>query len=373
MGDTIEIINHRTSDWDELTAFIRRAISFHYRKGQIRTFPMPSTQHIEFTRGWATSFFWCIIDQFGNTTDNEQKWTVYVLGRNQSTKTSTTQTTPINPPPVNLTTKPKEQKGKQRAIDPTDFYLEEPWQNTPQGGGKPKPATPKKLFAQVAASSSKPKISTPQNKYKNIPTACFMAPMPKKPPPCRSYGKKYILHFHRDEKPMERTKLDTQVVTSEINRTYLEFNVKANLAEWTSALNLLIYFTHDSTNSQIEKAKNMILGALTRGCSPKTMFMKSVKWSRIVVRNVSTHKWVHKEPEMGEEELGQPTSKFIPITKEDMEASLRATHPILKNAIFLESPNWTNRSGKPPLDAERANISFMIPDPDKDKLKAQDA
>ena len=52
-GETVEVINHRSADRDELTAFIRRAISYHYRKGQSGTFPMPPTQHVEFTRGWS--------------------------------------------------------------------------------------------------------------------------------------------------------------------------------------------------------------------------------------------------------------------------------------------------------------------------------
>ena len=356
-GDTVEVINHRSADCDELTAFICRAISHHYRKGQSGTFLMPPAQPIEFTRGWSSSFFWCIIDRFGNTTDCEQKRTVYAPGKNLNTKTTTTptgQNVTAKPPPVNMSSKPKptESKGKQRAVEPTDFYLEEPWQDTPQRGAKPKNVTPKKSFAQITALASKPKITAPQSKYDNVPTARFMAPMPRKPPPRRSYGKKYILRFHRDEKPTEGTKLDTRVVTSEINRTCSEFNVKANSAEWTSALNLLIYFTHDSTDSQIEKVKKTILGALARGCSTKTVFMKSVKWSRIVVRDMPTHKWVHKEPVMGEEELGQPTGEFIPITKEDMESSLHAAHPILENTIFLEGPDWTDRSGRPPTDAE---------------------
>ena len=72
-SDVVEIINHRTADQDELTTFICRAISYHYRKGQTGTFPMPPIQHVEFTREWSSSFYWCIINKFGNTTDSEKK------------------------------------------------------------------------------------------------------------------------------------------------------------------------------------------------------------------------------------------------------------------------------------------------------------
>ena len=104
-----------------------------------------------------------------------------------------------------------------------------------------------------------------------------MAPLPKVAPKhTRSYRKRYMLKYSQYEKPTEGTKLSIQVVITEINHTYSHLNIKANLAEWTSALNLQIFFMHNSLDSQIKKARATILGVLAKGYS-KTIFMKSIK------------------------------------------------------------------------------------------------
>ena len=195
--------------------------------------------------------------------------------------------------------------------------------------------------------------------------------MPKRPPPRRTsnFGKRWIIRFHREEKPTKGTATPIQVVVTEINRTCAQFNVKANSAEWTSAMNLLIYFSFDSIESQIMKCNKTILGALAKGCE-HAIFMKSVKWSRIVVRGVPVQCWIAETPPNTPESLELPNGHFVPVTKPDMEHALCASHPLLETAIFMEGPDWTDRSGKPPPEASFANISFAIPNPDDERVKA---
>ena len=97
-----------------------------------------------------------------------------------------------------------------------------------------------------------------------------------------------------------------QAVVSKINRTCAQFNIKANSAKWTPTMNLQLYFTHDSIDPQIEKAKKMILGTVAKGC-PKSVFLKSAKWLRIVVRDMPTQKWIIDEEGMVDEDTGAVT------------------------------------------------------------------
>ena len=124
---------------------------------------------------------------------------------------------------------------------------------------------------------------------------------------------------------------------------------------------------HDSIDPQIEKAKKTILGAVAKGC-PKSVFLKSAKWSRIVVRDVPTQKWTVDEEGMVDEDTGASPGKFVQVTSADIEAELRKAHPLLEQATFLEGPDWTNRDGVP--TGPKGNISFCIPDPDEAHLKA---
>ena len=73
---------------------------------------------------------------------------------------------------------------------------------------------------------------------------------------------------------------------------------------------------------------------------------------------------------MVDEDTGAPHGRFVLVTKEEIETELQHAHPLLTDATFVEGPDWTDRSGKPPLGAEHANVSFTIPDPDDDKVKA---
>ena len=159
-----------------------------------------------------------------------------------------------------------------------------------------------------------------------------------------------MLKYSWNKKPTEGTKLPIQVVVSEINRTCTQLNIKANSAEWTSALNLQIFFTHDSLNSQIEKARVMILGILAKSC-PKAIFMKSVKWSHVVIRDIPTSQWHNSDNGMVDKDTGMPHSSFIKVTKAEIEEELCAAHPLLTNATFIEGLDWTSCTGQPDPEA----------------------
>ena len=69
-----------------------------------------------------------------------------------------------------------------------------------------------------------------------------------------------------------------QVIVSKINCTCASLNIHTNSAEWTQFFNLSIYFTHDSIDAQIKKARATILRVVCKGHSdPNTSFHKAVK------------------------------------------------------------------------------------------------
>jgi len=246
---------------------------------------------------------------------------------------------------------------------------EAPWSQTPKGGGKPKTFA---NAAKVATNTPQPKIMAPQKKYGDVPTSRFMQPAPKatRPPP-RSFGKKYMLKFHRDDKTPAGSRIPAQATVSEINRTCRTLNVRANTAEWTTAGNLFVFFTYDSIDSQIEKARSTILGVLARGM-PRTIFMKLVKWSRIVIRDFPTERWVaptDDEMENQETLYADAYGSFVRVTKDEIATAIRQSHTLLTEAIFMEEPDWTTRDG-PNVDDKTANVSFTVPDPDESLFKA---
>jgi len=165
-----------------------------------------------------------------------------------------------------------------------------------------------------------------------------------------------MIRFHKDEKPTTGTRMPTQAVISVVNAAISQFNIKVNVAEWSPIQNLLLYFTGDSTNSQITKAQAMIMGVLARGCLRST-FLECVKWSRIVVHDVTTQDW------------DTSSSEFVDVDAKSMEAALRTSHPILTDATFMEGPDWTARDG-PKVGSTNTNISFAILDHDESRLKA---
>jgi len=198
-----------------------------------------------------------------------------------------------------------------------------------------------------------------------------MAPPPKQQTRrSGGHGKRYTLRIGKRDKPTPGTAMPIQVIVSEINRTCASLNVRANSAEWTPFLNLQIYFTFDSLDSQIEKAVATILGVVCKGHSdPNTSFHKAVKWSRVVIRNVPKRKWVADADGIRDEDTGAPHGSFVPVTKEDIEAELRNAHPLLADTIFMEGPDWTRRPGSTPDNNEAtANVSFAIPDHEEKRV-----
>ena len=253
---------------------------------------------------------------------------------------------------------------KQSPLFAPGLEPEAPWSQTPKGGGKPKSFA---NAAKAATSTPEPKITTPQKKYGDVPTSCFMQPAPKaaRPPP-RSFGKKYMLKFHQDDKVPAGSRIPAQAAISEINRTCRTLNVRANTAEWATAGNLFVFFTYDSIDSQIEKARSTILGVLARGM-PRTIFMKVVKWSRIVIRDFPTERWVAPNGDEMENQESLHTDaygSFVKVSRDEIATAICQSHPILIDAIFMEEPNWTSRDG-PNAEDKSANISFTVPDPDE--------
>jgi len=180
-----------------------------------------------------------------------------------------------------------------------------------------------------------------------------------------------MIKFHRTDKPSTGTRMLEQAVTGEINRTCgALFHIRASAAEWTSAQNLNIFFTHDSVDAQIVKAGQTILGTVAKGFKG-AIFLKSVKWSRVVIRNVPLYRYVPGTMSHDGDNTDSFSGELQPVTDAELTEALRDAHPILKDAIFTEGPNWTSRDpfiGNPPPYG-KANVSFTLPDPDESRVK----
>ena len=331
--------------------FVSRSAYHHMAPGMSWSFVSPPISFGPFTQNWAHSTDWEVCNHEGDviTSGREIK---YAPGTSYKTHNAVAGRLPDAP---NNTPKS------------TSKLPEDKWRNVPKGGGKPKSGPPKKTFADAAKSTAKPAgPKGPQARYNNIPVQRFMAPPPRSTTRrTHSFGKKYMIKFHNEEKPVRGTETNIQAVVSEVNRTCAsQFHIKCVAAEWTPAMNLIIYFTTDSVDTSIVKAKATIMGTLARGC-PKSIFIKSVKWSRIGVRGFPTQRW---KVEMTDDEDG-PQGFMEDVTKDDMEEAIRDAHPLLRDVVFMDGPSWTARDGKPPAGATTANVSFTIPDPNESAIK----
>ena len=369
INDQAEPFNFKQiTDRKTVQAYINRAIQFHFKPRGTNNFPYAPPAELKVRSGWTKKFEWQIINHEGNVVKTAR--------------------TPLYPPnwiaPLQLEhtfteeSKCSKNKGKQRAVKTTGSFfttnifeptpdVEDPWTETPKGGSTSRGPSKPKQFSFATAAASKPRITAPQPKYDNVLTARFMAPMPKAPVKrTGNYGKKYMLKFNKNEKPAKGAALPIQAVVSKINCTCSQFNIKANSADWTPAMNLIIFFTHNSIDPQIEKARNTILSILAKGTA-KTLFFKLTKWSRIVIRDIPTQKWIADEDAIVDEDTGMLPGKYVPVTDAELEAEIRKSSTVLENTMFIEGPTWTNHDGIP--TKPRGNVSFCIPDPDEAYLQ----
>lgn len=91
-----------------------------------------------------------------------------------------------------------------------------------------------------------------------------------------------------------------------------------------------------------------------------------MKWSRVIIHGFPTHKWVHAPTAM-EVVDGTSPGEFVPIQCEELEAVIRASHPILTDATFTEDPDWTLEQVD--YSRESTSVSFALPDEDKSHIK----
>ena len=331
INDQPKPFNHKCNDNREaIQAYIKRTLQYHFGPGKLNCFPSAPPADRKISSGWTKSFNWEILNYNREVISCSQKTPVYpaqpymkIEGKDQCTT--------MNPLQAD--------KGKQRMVETPVAEVEDPWIETPRGGLMSCDSSkPKQISFTAAAAATKPKITAPQPKYDNVPTTWFVTPMSKRPAKhTGNYGKRYMIKFHMDKKPLPGTAMPIQAIISEINRTCGQFHIKANSAKWTPAMNLTIFFTHDSIDPQIEKARNTILGVLAKGTN-KSLFIKSTKWSRIVVRDVPTQKWVTDENAPTDQDLGAPPpGEFIQVTDAELKEEIRKSHPILADTIFVSA------------------------------------
>jgi len=345
----------------KICTFIRRAFTHHYIGGSGQ-FIQPKTAPVPFKAKWVTKMRWSIVDR--NNKVSKTGNTVYYA---KDTDRATPLRIVLGAPEYASPPLPSQKNDSSQA----SLYYEDLWNEMPEALAWNKVAKDGKTksFANAVASGSKTPNAPAPKKYANIPVGGFMDAPPKQrfangP---RRWGQKYMIKFHNDEKPTKGTAMPEVAIVSEVNRVCAEkFHIKANATEWSPAMNLMLWFTGDSTNNNIEKAGNTILGLLAKN-APRSIFIKSTKWSRIVIRDCPTKKWVHNA-DGGHLIGGALSGEFVPVTQTDLEAVLCASHPILQEATFMEGPNWTALNANMDPSRDRANVSFTLPDPDESRF-----
>jgi len=362
----VNFLNLNAKSRGGVAEFIKRSAHFQFSRNGSGGFILPPHTPLTFKLGWSSSVTWTVVDA-NKVTKSSRKNTIFADNMSTSDKVhislgaaSNTDVPPVaaNTPPVAPSHTP--------ASSPEVFY-DDLWTPTPPSGKT-------KSFAEAAKkpTTNASKGKNPQPLYNGIPVSQFMQRAERNTNGYRrGFGKRYMIKFHRTDKPSTGTRMLEQAVTGEINRTCgALFHIKASAAEWTSAQNLNIFFTHDSVDAQIVKAGQTILGTVAKGFKG-AIFLKSVKWSRIVVRNVPLYKWVPGVMSHNEDNTNSISGDLQPVTDAELTDALRDAHPILKDAVFTEGPNWTNRdpfSNNPPPNG-RANVSFTLPDPDESRIK----
>ena len=374
--NAVEGVNYTNLSGERMKTctFIRNAYSYHYSDGGSGHFIQPKTAPVPFSPKWVSKMRWSVVDR-NNKVSKTGNSLYYAKDTDRTTTLRIVLGAPKGAPEYASPPPPSPQNNpSQGSVYYEDLWNEMPkavaWNRTEKNGKTTKAAT--KTFAHAVASGSGTKTNpNAPRKYAGIPVNKFMDAPPKQSfangP--RRWGQKYMIKFHNDEKPTKGTAMPEAAIVSEVNRVCSDkFHIRTNACEWSLAMNLMIWFTGDSTPSNIEKARNTILGLLARNC-PKTIFIKSVKWSRIVIRDCPTKKWVHNADGghlSGDALLGE----FVPITQTDLEAAIRGSHPILQDAIFTKGPNWTALNPTADPDRERANVTFTLPDPDESRFRS---
>ena len=146
-----ESFNHQTTtERNNITAYIERALRTHFGPKRTNVFPMAPPSGVKVEKGWTKTFPWCMVNHQGEQTDCSQRQPVYPPGIDRNTKLMAA---PNPTPPTD--------KGKQISNQVPAATMENPWIDTPKGGSTSK-TTPPKSFA--AAAATKPKITAPQQK-----------------------------------------------------------------------------------------------------------------------------------------------------------------------------------------------------------------
>ena len=174
---------------------------------------------------------------------------------------------------------------------------------------------------------------------------------------------KWVLTFHKSDKPTPSTRLLPHMVTDKINLHCKEYNIKAVLAEWTKVGNLSITFNYDSKEKNINNAAATIINILNPSSPNKSNFTKVVPWSKFVYPRVPCKEF---KPEniSSDEMIIQDDVKLW--STERLIQEVRNSHPLLKECLFVQEPSWTVHPDillNNPL-TEHANLCFAISDPD---------
>ena len=148
-------------------------------------------------------------------------------------------------------------------------------------------------------------------------------------------------------------RLTPQQVVLRVNQTHSHLSFKAILAKWTLKHNLVITFSKESLDKDIDEAAQSIKQCLFPD-NNHTIFGNAVNWSKIVFKNTPCRSYT-----INPEDNSIVAQDLSPNA---LVEAVRESHPLLEKATFVLPPEWTVKDL--PVDASYHNLSFSIEDPD---------
>jgi hypothetical protein len=169
---------------------------------------------------------------------------------------------------------------------------------------------------------------------------------------------KWVLQFPKQNKIPPGSRPAPNIVTDKINITCKEYQIHAIMAEWSAFGNLVVSFKFDSKEKNISNAAATILNLFCPDAPTKATFSKVVHWSTILFPCIPCRAVTMEVSE------GDAMRTNDLWSTEKLINEVCKSHPLLEKIKFVQEPTWTTSADKLSNSKTKANLFFLVPDPD---------
>ena len=150
----------------------------------------------------------------------------------------------------------------------------------------------------------------------------------------------YTLRFTKDA-PYKGIQTPPHIAVDKVNIACKKnYKIRAILAKWTKVRNLTITFRNDSKDKDIENASNTIINTLAPDHN-NVSFSKPTIWNKIVYRSVPCRAHTVEAFDGDDMQVNDTWDK------ERLLIEVKNSHPLLANAEFAYTPDWTTAHTRP--------------------------